>query len=157
MADWQVGFHLAPRNLVTARSDLTPTEFANNEFWSEAAFPVDYRQRLAQVAPPMHSRSAELEVWGLEDGNRVDVWSEGGRVRRVKVRVDVRRLDSKFGAALLTFVRAAGAVLIRSDGLIVEPTIGAYSGALRSSAAWQFASDPTDFVIKLSASDTDDV
>ena len=157
MADWQVAFHLAPRKSAPARNDLTPTALANGEFWSDAVFPADYHRRLAEVAPPVPSRSPELEVWGLEDGNRVDVWSEGGRVRRVRVRVDVRRLDSKFGASLLTFVRGAGAVLIRSDGLIVEPTIGAYSGALRSSAAWKYASDPADFVIKLSASDADDV
>jgi len=85
-------------------------------------------------------------MWGVEDGNRIDVWSEGGRVRAVTARVDVRRLDSKFGAALLQFVRTADAVLVRNDGLIVEPQIGAYAAALRSSVAWQFASDPTSFL-----------
>ena len=150
MAAWQVNFHLIPRLPV---SDFSPTALEKTEWWAGTDFPSDYRARLAEVAPPTPSVDSQTEMWGLEDGNRVDVWSGGGRVRRVKVQVDVRRLDSKFGAALLNFVRVADAVLIRSDGLIVAPTIGAYAGALRTSAAWKFASDPTPFVITLAASD----
>jgi hypothetical protein len=60
----------------------------------------------------------------------------------VTARVDVRRLDSKFGAMLLQFVRTANAVLVRSDGLVVEPLVGAFAAALRSSDAWRFANDP---------------
>jgi hypothetical protein len=71
-------------------------------------------------------------------------------------RVDVRRLDSKFGAALLDFVRKAGAVLVRSDGLVVEPIIAAYAAALRSSVAWRFANDPAAFWAAHSASDDDE-
>jgi hypothetical protein len=77
-------------------------------------------------------------------------------VIRVKVQVDVRRLDSRFGAALLDFVRAADAVLIRNDGLVVEPLIGAYAGALRNSAAWKFASDPAAFLAANSRALEDD-
>jgi hypothetical protein len=72
-------------------------------------------------------------------------------------RVDVRRLDSKFGAALLQFVRTADAVLVRSDGLVVEPTIAAYAGALRNSAAWKFANDPAAQLKKYSDTDDDDL
>jgi len=153
MAAWQVSFHVIPRTPV---SDFSPTALERTEWWAAAEFPSDYRRRLAEVATPMPSVGPNLETWGLEDGNRVDVLSEGGRVRRVKVQVDVRRLDSKFGAALLNFVRGADAVLIRSDGLIVAPTIGAYAGALRTSLAWRFANDPTAFVISLSAGNEED-
>jgi hypothetical protein len=153
MAAWQVSFHVIPRLPV---SDFSPMALEKTEWWAAADFPSDYHRRLAEVAPATPSEGSNLETWGPEDGNRVDVWSEGGRVRRVKVQVDVRRLDSKFGAALLTFVRAADAVLIRGDGLIVAPTIGAYAGALRTSLAWRFASDPTPFVISLSESEKDD-
>jgi hypothetical protein len=85
-------------------------------------------------------------MWGDESGNRVDVWSVGSRVKRVIARVDVRRLDSKFGAALIAFARTANAVFVRGDGLVVEPTIAAYAGALRSSSAWRYASDPAAFL-----------
>ena len=71
-------------------------------------------------------------------------------------RVDVRRLDSKFGAALIQFVRSAGAVLVRADGLVVEPVISEYVAALRSSDAWRFASDPMTFLRSQASSDDQD-
>ena len=43
---------------------------------------------------------------------------------------------------VLQFARTAGAVLVRSDGLVVEPVVGAFAAALRNSAAWRFANDP---------------
>src|SRR5688572_3634650 len=109
MAVWQVDFYLVPRRAVTAITDRTPAALDATDWWATAAFPPDYRKRLATVAPLTPSSSTDLEMWGREDGNRVDVWSDGGRVRSVTARVDVRRLDSRFGAALLAFVRAAGA------------------------------------------------
>jgi hypothetical protein len=44
-------------------------------------------------------------------------------------RVDVRRLDTRFSAMLLQFTRVAGAVLVRRDGLVVEPLVGAFGAA----------------------------
>ena len=142
MAVWQVDFHIVPlRALATAAQPLTPATLDDAQWWKRANFPRDYKARLGGVAVLGKSPRAELERWGEEDGNRIDVWSADGEVSTVTARVDVRRLDSKFGAALLAFVRAIGAVLVRQDGLVVQPTINAYSGALRSSTAWRYASD----------------
>ena len=153
MAVWQVDFHVVPRRALPATSQALARAVADDtDWWTNATFPPDYAARLAAVAPVARSRSDGLETWGSEDGNRVDVWSQGGRVHRVMARVDVRRLDSKFGAALIQFVRSAGAVLVRADGLLVEPIINAYVGALRGSEAWRFASDPMTFL----ASHSDD-
>jgi hypothetical protein len=156
MASWQVDFHLIPRSAIGGSGALTPAVLSGTNWWASVAFPADYQKRLAVVAAPAHSSGADLETWGREDGNRVDVWSSGGRVNRAMARVDVRRLDSKFGAALLDFLRTAGAVLVRGDGLVVEPTISAYAGALRNSDAWRFANDPAAFLASHSAADDDD-
>ena len=156
MAVWQVRFHLVPRGSVARSGPLTPAGLNDTDWWASAAFPVDYQRRLAQVASPVVSSTADVEAWGPADSNHVDVWSRDGRVRRVMTRVDVRRLDSRFGAALLEFVRTAGALLIRDDGLVVEPIIAAYAGALRSSDAWRFANDPAAFLASHSATDDDE-
>jgi hypothetical protein len=157
MAVWQVEFYVVPRRaLATAPAPLTPAILRDTDWWAGAAFPKDYGTRLAAVGSPDPSASAEHQQWGEDNGNRADVWSAGGRVRRVTAQADVRRLDSKFGAAQILFVRAADAVLVRSDGLIVEPTIAAYAGALRGSAAWRYASDPAVFRAAAEASDDDE-
>ena len=156
MAAWQVDFYVVPRRALASRGELTPSVLEAIDWSATASFPADYRARVAAIAAPAQSSSADLQTWGREDGNRVDVWSDAGRVTRVMARVDVRRLDSKFGAALLGFVRKADAVLVRSDGLVVKPTIAAYAAALRSSTAWRFANDPAAFWAAHPASEDDD-
>jgi hypothetical protein len=156
MAGWQVEFYLIPRRALATPIALTPTVLRDTDWWATNSFPPDYRTRLAGIVANARPSSPNVESWGDDDGNRVDVWSAGGRVSRVMVRVDVRRLDSKFGAALIVFARTGDAVLVRADGLVVEPTISAYAGALRSSAAWRFASDPAAFLAAQSESAEDD-
>jgi hypothetical protein len=154
MAVWQVEFHVVPRRaLPGSRNALARAVADDTNWWADALFPKDYIRRLAAVAPPAPSWSADLETWGSVDGNRVEVWTEERRVCRVMARVDVRRLDSKFGAALIQFVRSAGAVLVRGDGLLVEPVISEYVAALRSSDAWRFASDPMTFLRSQASAD----
>ncbi|HEX9483573.1 MAG TPA: hypothetical protein VF929_03295 [Gemmatimonadaceae bacterium] len=146
MASWQVEFHVVPRRALDGGQSLTPAILENTAWWTSATFPPDYRRRLSSVAELARSSTTDLERWGIEDGDRVDVWSVDGQVSRVTVSVDVRRLNSTFGAALLAFVRAAGAVLVRNDGVLVEPTINAYAGALRGSRAWRYSNDPMAFL-----------
>ena len=59
-------------------------------------------------------------------------------------------------AMLLQFTRAAGAVLVRRDGLVVEPLVGAFGAALRSSEAWRYASDPAAYFASYSDPEDDD-
>jgi hypothetical protein len=155
VAAWHVDFHLVPRRVLTSPSALAAA-LADTDWWTAGRFPPDYRERLAAVAPAVHPASPELEAWGSEEGDRIEVRSRDGRVRGVTVRVDVRRPDSRFAAALLGFVRAAGAALVRHDGLVVAPSVGAFAGALRTAEAWRFASDPATFLASDAARDGDD-
>jgi hypothetical protein len=112
------------------------------------------------VAGLMPADSASLSVHKLPTGtetNQIEVRSENGHVVGVTARVDVRRLDSKFGASLLQFAQTAQAVLVRSDGLVVEPVAGAFAAALRGSKAWRYANDPASFIAThLKADENDD-
>jgi hypothetical protein len=118
--------------------------------------PAGYAQQLAAIAPLGASSSAELQTWGETDGNRIDVWTESGKPVRMSARVDVRRLDARFGALLLQFVKTANAVLVRGDGVVVEPRAGDFGAALRSSDAWRYAADPAAFIASHIAPDDDD-
>jgi hypothetical protein len=142
MADWQVEFSIIPRRALATGGAAALRPPAGAGPWSAALLPADYRGKLAAVAPPASSSNADVQSWGPEEGNRIEVSFVDGRATKVIARVDVRRLDSKFGAMLLQFARTADAVLVRSDGLVVEPLVGAFAAALRNSAAWRFANDP---------------
>jgi hypothetical protein len=156
MAVWQVEFAIVPRRALTANARVPLAQIMDTAWWSTERLPSKYPQQLAAVAPVGASSTPELQTWGVADGNRVDVWSENGRATRVIARVDVRRLDAGFGAMLLQFARVADAVLVRRDGLVVEPIVGAFGAALRSSDAWQYASDPAAYLAAYSEPDDDD-
>jgi hypothetical protein len=153
MAAWQVDFYVVPRRAVGVPAS---TALADTDWWAHSKLPANFAARLATVLAPVGPSGAGVEAWGAEDGNRVEIAFDDGRVSRVMVRVDVRRLDSRFGAVLLELVRKADAVLIRTDGLLIEPLISAFGAALRNSSAWRFANDPAAWVSKYASSDDED-
>lgn len=143
MALWQVDFALVPRRaLESARAELRSADVMDVDWWGDAMLPSKYAARIAQFAAPAKSWADDLQTWGKDDGDRIDVWSDDGSPRQVHVRVDVRKLDAKFAAGLLGFARAAGAVLIRDDGWVVEPTVNGLSTAIKTSKAWQLQENP---------------
>jgi hypothetical protein len=142
MAVWQVEFAIVPRRALAARPSVALPAIMETDWWSDERLPTGYSQQLAAIASPGSSPASELQSWGAEDGNRVEVRFANGRAMRMTARVDVRRLDARFGAMLLQFARVADAVLVRQDGVVIEPIVGAFGAALRTSKAWRYASDP---------------
>jgi hypothetical protein len=156
MAAWQVRFHVLPRSAFAKAAPLTSATLDETAWWANATLRADYGTRIAAAAAPLVAIDPDVEVWGPAEDNRVEVRSAGGRVRSVRAWVDVRRLDSRFGAAFIDFVRKVDAVLVRGDGLVVEPTIAAYAGSLRTSNAWRYASDPAAHLAAQAVDDEDD-
>jgi hypothetical protein len=156
MPVWQVEFAIVPRRALAAKPKVGVAQIMETAWWSTERLPLGYSQQLAAIVPLGSSSATELQTWGDQDGNRVDVWSEKGKPTRMTARVDVRRLDARFGAMLLQFARVADAVLIRSDGLVVDPVVGAFGAALRTSDAWRYASDPAAFIASYSEPEDDE-
>ena len=146
MAVWQVDFAIVPRRALAKNPRALASGVLDTDWWSAERLPAGYSQQLTSIAPVGSSWTPELQTWGQEDGNRIDVWFENGRATKMTARVDCRRLDAKFGAMLLQFARVADAVLVRADGLVVEPQVGAFGAALRTSPAWKFVTDPSAYL-----------
>jgi hypothetical protein len=142
MAAWQVELYVIPKiSLATAPSPLPIDMLDTVAWWAGAALPPDYRGRFSAMTSPTQAPSPDLETWGAEDSNRIEVSLADGRAIRVRARIDVRRPDAKFAAGLITFARVAGAALVRVDGAAIEPTAGGFGLALRESAAWRYVQD----------------
>jgi hypothetical protein len=157
MAPWLVTFHIVPhRAMASAPGALTRAVLESTDWWGHGAEPADFGTRLAAIAAPVAATSPDVESLGPRDANGVDVHRRGGRVSRIVARVDVRKLDPKFSAALLAFVRSSQALLVRADGAIAEPTVGAFSAALRSDAAWRYANEPAPMRIVNGVLEDDD-
>ena len=145
MAPWQVIFHVVPhRAMATAPRVLDAGIVATTDWWGAGTGtgPGALRDRLGVLVGPPTRTTPTVESWGAADGNGVDVHLSNGRIARVIAHVDVRKLDPKFGAALLGLARSMQGVLVRADGWVTEPTVGGYSGALRGDPAWAHANEP---------------
>lgn len=156
MAVWQVEFALVPRRALATTPRVALSRILDTDWWSAERLPVKHERHLAAIAPQSTSPSSGVQTWGDAEGNRIDLWLENGQPARMIARVDVRRLDAAFGAKLLQFARTADAVLIRRDGLVIEPSVGAFGMALRSSEAWQYATDPAAFLASYADDEDED-
>ena len=156
MPVWQVEFAIVPKRTLASTPRMVLAQVMDTNWWSTERLPPGYAHRLGAIAAPGAPPTPDVQTWGAEDGNRIDVWSVDGQAVRMTARVDVRRLDAKFSALLLQFARTARAVLVRRDGIVVEPIVGAFGAALRTSDAWQHASDPAAFFASYSKPEDDD-
>lgn len=157
MAPWQVIFYLVPhRAMATAPRVLDAGIVATTDWWGAGAGARELRDRLGVLVGPPTRTTPTLESWGAADGNGVDVHLSAGRIARVVAHVDVRKLDPKFGAALLGLARSMQSVLVRADGWVAEPTVGGYSTALRGDPAWAHANEPKPLKIATEVEEEDE-
>jgi hypothetical protein len=127
--------------LASVPSPIPVSMLGTLAWWAGVELPPDYRARLAATATPAAAAGNDVEIWGPQDANYIEVLNEAGRPIRVRACVDVRQPDARFAAGLITFARAAGAALVRADGSVIEPTAGGFGLALRESAAWRYVQD----------------
>lgn len=157
MAPWQVIFHVVPhRAMATAPRVLDAGIVATTNWWGAGPGLRELRDRLATLVGPPTRATPAVESWGAADGNGVDVHLLEGGIARVIARVDVRKLDPRFGAALLGLARSMQSVLVRADGWVAEPTVGGYSTALRGDPAWKHANEPAPLKIATEEKGEDD-
>jgi hypothetical protein len=127
MAIWQADFFLIP----------------------SGAWLPDYRARLDHLAPRGRSWSAEIETWGAEDGNRLDVYLVNGAPSDGLLRLDLRNWDPAFTAGVLALLKAQRFTLEDGSGRLIEPVLGDVALAARGSPAFRFVEDPERFFRRL--------
>ena len=134
MAVWQATFQLVPTR----------------------GFPAEYRDLLDEIVPRIRSWSRDVEWWGNEDGDRIDVLLDAGWPTAGLVRIDLRELDSGFIHAVLRFAAQTGLRLVDEDGQAIEPALGEFMLALRGSRAFRFVENPVRYMNRLRAGGLED-
>jgi hypothetical protein len=142
MATWQTTFHLVPRG----------TELADGFDPSDAS-PLD----LGSPEPEIDvfcargpSWSADLTGWGSYEGNRLELFREGGAIDSVEVRLDLRGPIRDFANGILGFARRHDLVLYFGElNELIEPTHAALAFAVKRSSALRFVTDPEAYLKSL--------
>jgi len=130
VATWQADF-----NVVLSSGDLPP----------------DYRTSLEALLPrATKTWTSEVEMWGVEDGDRIDVFTEPGSKPEVLVRFDMRRWNPGLYEGFLALLSRLDARLERAeDGEDVQLSLAPFMTALRESRAASFVRDPEAYFEEL--------
>lgn len=134
MAVWQATFQLVPT----------------------CGFPADYRDWLDEIAPRIRSWSRDIQWWGSEDGDRIDVVLDNGWPMEALVRIDLRELDAQFVESVLGFARSVGFQLLDADGREIQPALDDFMLAVRTSPAFRFVESSVRYMNQLRAGGLDD-
>lgn len=151
MATWQFDLHALPSGAVARIYPSTPlmiprADMDSQVWWKGVATPVNLRTDLAKLLPPLKSWNSNLEQWGHEDGNRVDVMWDSGAIADVFVRVDVRNLSHVFLVKLLELARKNDWLLRTQDERVFRPSLTRLLSAIHKSDAFRFVEDPRAFL-----------
>ena len=95
------------------------------------------------------SWSENLVLWGEENGNRIDIFLEEGKIANVNARIDLRQPSVAFLELLLKIARYCGAHFRTEDELDIPAEKERILEAIRHSEAFRFVSDPQRFFEEL--------
>jgi hypothetical protein len=75
---------------------------------------------------------------------------EDGRVDGVRVRIDMRAIDSAFLAGVVHLAQYCECLLYTPEGRLLEPDVAALAREAAQSSASKFVADPRGFLDELS-------
>lgn len=154
MAAWQYEIALIPQRAVVDKyghvsSRVEASEIDSADWWERWQPPPGYERRLASLLDMGESWHPDLKMWGREEGDRVQVWTENGRVVGIQARVDARKSYSQFTERLAEFARQCDCLLITPEGRVMEPLADVLLEEVRRSDAREFAIDPRAYLKRI--------
>lgn len=151
MAAWQFDLQLVPRaslaQLGIAPDDHLSTEQLDNaDWWRGKWLPADYATRVTAILPPASAWAQDWQVYGSEDGNRIDILATGGSIEEVRARIDARAMNVWFLERLVELAGNFDALFVSPESRVIEPDVEAIWVELELSPAARFVRNPEEFL-----------
>jgi hypothetical protein len=150
MAIWQHDLRIIPRDKLAERGFLygerLPANADRGGWWSAQEFPPELESQLQAALPRLAPWAPGWDVYGVEDGNRIDILREGAKIEEIKARLDARAPDTGFVESLVTITRFLNGVLLTPDLRVIEPDVYAIQEELAASPATAFVKGQGDSV-----------
>ncbi len=91
MALWQVGFFILPKlnlELINLLKSTDEESFDNSFYWDEKKVSPLFFRKIETFLPQTESWSEELNIYGNENSNRIEVYFSNDIVESVSFRID---------------------------------------------------------------------
>jgi hypothetical protein len=151
MAVWQFDLYLVPRSKLAQISDnelqrLSEVDFTATSWWEGITLPSHYREILATFLPRGASWTPEIEMWGEEEGDRIDISHRGAVLEEIRCRVDVRINNVGFLEGILRLAVLADCWIITEELEVIPSTLEALMKEIKNSSAYRFVLNPSAYL-----------
>ena len=155
MAIWQYVTYLIPTSAVAPDGTLPGVAIDNDGFeLPPLSFPFSSEQfehLAADYLPPAKSWSDKVQVWGDDQKDDLDLFTEDGKAIEIRARLDLRDLTIERVRKLLRFAQALQCCFIEGrKGEVFAATEEALLNSIRTSRSAAFVVDPHGFLERLS-------
>ncbi len=156
MAIWQFDIRMLPSEAVLRRHGVTAVIIPKNEIddeealWENLPISANFEDEISEILPRMQSWHRELRQWGCDDGDRIDLWTDGKAISGIKVRIDVRQISRIFIVKVLELARRHHWLIRTEDGQVFQPSFAKLLSAIHTSDAFRFVENPQRFLEELS-------
>ena len=157
MATWQFDLLLLPKAWLVKNPDWRATRDESGlvnleKHWSGFQPTADLDELLSRILPIGSSRSSSLTPWGIEDGNRIEVWrDEEGDISSIFVRIDLRGPAREFVDHLVNLAVRLDCWFLFAETLeLAAPSRQRLTDAILASSAFRFVENPRVFLDELS-------
>ena len=160
MAIWQFAFHLLPRESVEQHFGILPLMIKRREFdqvkwWQEPYSTLNLTGEFSKFLSKAPSWSEDIEIWGKENEDRIDVVRENGQLADLYVRVDVRKISFSFLMQVLGLAQKYNWLLLTQSNYVLFPSFGKLLSAIHRSDSFKFVENPQAFLTELEKSQND--
>jgi hypothetical protein len=164
VAVWQFDVILVPHAALAARLD----EFASvdpigwlskderDQPWWLDRQPVPGLFAALDALLTRSTETADRIQWGPDDGNRVDVLLENGKIEEILIRIDLREPDPQFIDGVTELAANLGCDFLTMDGSFGEADGPTLAMLIRNSRALRFVRDPMTFLRRVAAGGIED-
>jgi hypothetical protein len=129
MAAWQFDLHCVPKVGLVRKFGEVPLAIPRDDahatdlFWGGISKSAVCTDRFDEILRRGSSWSFDVECWGDEAGDRVDVLRSGASIEGVFIRMDVRDIDFRFLGWIINWAMKCEILFIVSGNYVCEPSM----------------------------------
>ncbi len=139
MALWQYTFHLLPKqgveilnpNLIFNQID---GDFDDEPYWKISTTNKGFFLPIAQILPKGNSWSKNIQIYGSDDSNCLEVFFEGDYVLSVSLRIDFTSNYESLLVEIIEFLLFNSLVILDENLIVLPLNVEGVKGVINNSA-----------------------
>jgi len=159
MAIWQFGFYLIPEAGILRTHGYIPSKLeqyklhsVNSEikeedefinYWLDFGIPMSIKRRIAKILPEVKSWSADAEMYGYDEGSKIEIWSDD-----IICFIDARKNELELLELLAEIANSLECkIILKDNGKVIHASYPTLLKEFKKSVAKQFVSNPRETLI----------